>query len=36
MSESIDITGLDKAEVLAALFNASKQHTDGQSEKRKG
>lgn len=29
MSESIDITGLDKAEVLAALFNASKQQGMG-------
>lgn len=29
MSESIDITRLDKAEVLAALFNASKQQGMG-------
>lgn len=29
MSKSIDITGLDKAEVLAALFNASKQQGMG-------
>jgi len=29
MSESIDISGLDKAEVLAALFNASKQQGMG-------
>jgi len=30
MSESIDISGLDKAEVLAALFNASKQQGLGR------
>lgn len=29
MSDSIDIKGLDKAEVLAALFNASKQQGMG-------
>lgn len=29
MSNTIDITGLDKAEVLAALFNASKQQGMG-------
>lgn len=29
MSDTIDISGLDKAEVLAALFNASKQQGMG-------
>ncbi len=33
MSDSIDISGLDKAEVLQALFNASKQQGMGFADK---